>query len=436
VTREAAIAGVALVACFLLNGCVIVTPAFETPAPEDVPRLEADFARDPTDITTALSLAAARFETGDAEGGRDVLQATHAAVPGDLTVLAVLGIAEEVLGNYLTADAHYADFLEAAPHDPRAGAVQGRKDVIAPQALGIRAAAELSLTPTPAMWDATGDRLAVLPFHYDASVTGVAALATALSDLISVDFTRAGESVVDPGATRAMARAANVDPTSDLALADVMRFGGLHRANAVLSARIVTGADGAPSIRAILVTVPADADGRVSTVTPITVEGGDLLTLEKRLAVATLFAWRGRVDGRVAEAAVRREVTATDAVSAYGVGLTHSGAGRHAEAQVAYARAAALDPRFIRARQASERAAMANTLRSMPVGTSTADASRIGELQRAVFAVRSRSPAHARGIAHLGALDRGSTVAEVLGQDLLGGGTLFSFFLTLPGGGP
>lgn len=418
----------------LLGGCALQSAPFSTPSPDQMASLEARLARDTTDVPSGMLLAAGHIAAGRLAEAEGVLQRVHDAVPLDPTVAAALGMTEQALEDYAEADAHYGQFLESRTTGRSAAQIRARRDFIRPHILRLEAAALAArddAAPYPGD-DAVG--LAVVPFSFGAAEPDGPAVAAGLAELMSADLRRAGEPVVDQAQVRALIAALGYSPSEPLTVGRALRVGSLLKASAVVFGSIVRLADDGTTLLATVLTPLAGSPAVAS----LTARGGpgQLLGLHTRLTTAVLLETTGQADLGVAGNIAERETDVPEAVILLGQGLLHTDAARYAEAAEAFGAAVARDDAFAYAAGLARRSRAAAGVGSATLEGAVVDAARVGELERAVTALQARglSPGSS-ALRQVGVRERGS-VSELLGQDVLGGGVLLEFLLTLPGGTP
>ena len=419
---------VLLISGVTVSSCSMLSPPFTPPPAAVLPELEQQWSADRTDPELALLLAAGYAEQGQPDQSRRVLQTTHDVAPGDPTLTVSLGVIEQGRGAYVAADTHFRSYQALGTRTPIDSMVAARQLMIRPHVLRAEAARRLSAGPQPFAPLGRRGRTAVLPFTVTAGSGDDIALGTVVGELIARDLARSGRTMVSPDAVRAVLEAAGLAPAVPISVGEAARVGGILGAD-----RVVYGSIEADTI-SVAVLAADDAGPRV--VTHRVGGAPTVLDRAKRAVGRTLLALSESVTVDQAAAAAVRDVLDTDAAVAFGRGLLHADAGRFQQAAAEYARAAALDSTFALATERHVWAATAVAVEQQPLADALVEVGRIGELHRAVAALRAR-PTSVNTIAtgRVGTRDR-LGAAELFGVDGLASGLLFELVLTLPGGTP
>ena len=409
-----------LIGVLLLTGCMLGSDPFTTPAPSEFSDLAETVERDPTDIEAALLLAAGYLAAGRLEDARGVLDVAHTEVPGDPTVVMAMGVVEQELGMYQRALDHYTDFLVSQRSSSFASQIEARFEAILPAAL--REDARGQLAGETAVGGDVPDSLtiAVLPFAFDPQQADQAEpLSVALAEVLAWDLDGAPFEVVAPELVRTLVDEMTTDAAQLSHLSVAARAGTLLGAGRVVQGRISAPTAGPVAWDVTVVTL--SEEGQMSLV-PLRAEGdaGSILDLEKRMAFMVHGALGEYVQPVDAGGVNRRQTVSVEALLAFGRGLTASNTGDHSSAQAFFAEAVELDAEFTQAGSRAARAASAVAASLLTPSVTLEEGARIGEMQRAVQALRSSpNSVQQQSLDRVGARER-AVLAEILGWDHVG----------------
>ncbi len=328
-----------------LCGCATAAAG---PRAADVPALEARLRADSTSSDVRVRLAAAYREAGHADRAIALLEPVLRAHPNDAAAALYLGLSYED-GNRL-ADARrvYAVALRNTRSPALRDRIQSRVVLLSRRELreasrqALARERELSTTPPPPR------TVGVFPFFFAAQDTTLRPLSRAMAELLTTDLSQTDRlRVVERAQLQALldemalAQRGTVDP------ATAARTGHLVGAAHIVQGRI----DGSPATLSMQALVVATASPRDTAGAAIRGQGGvnRLFDMEKnialgvytRLGIQLTDAERARVN--------RRATQNVQALIAFGYGLEALDAGRYAEASRQFARAAQLDPGFVKA---------------------------------------------------------------------------------------
>lgn len=334
----------------LWAGCAASGPV-RTVAPTEIPALEATVRSDPADADARAQLAAAYLQSDRAPDAVSLLEQAGPAATGHPPTSFYLALAYEEVGRAADARRLYARFLEGDVPGALRRRVRARLVLLERRELeeAVRAALEREQS-----LGAPGPRtVGVFPFLSGAGET-LRPLGLALAELLTTDLDQTGRLTV--------LERARVDLLLDeiqLGAAQVADPQSAARAGRLLGAgRIVQGRiDGTEAdLRIQTVVVPVGSADPAPA--PITRQGtlGDLFDLQTDLALSLYGAMGVQLTAAERERVTRRPTENVQALLAFGIGLEAEDAQRYAEAVGHYQRALQLDPAFVEARDAAERA--------------------------------------------------------------------------------
>lgn len=277
-----------------------------------------------------------------------------------------------------------------------------------------------------------GGVVIVVPFSH---AEEDADLARGLTWLVSHSMESAHLRVSDVGRVRGMLAAMGIDPESPPSLeatADLMRLAGAAHA-----VRGDVGVDPNGRVSWSLTLVSIDRGTGRLTISSVPAAGAleDAPELAGRVAAIAIGLARGV--RRVADVPEAEEAptASVDALVAFGRGLGAVDEASWGDAGAGFEAASALDQSFEAAAEWSRRAEAVLDAQTVPLVSALEDAARVGELRRAVLAVRAGGgPGPAGSGADLAAQGR-VEVIEVLGLDRVGGGRQVDVILQPTAGG-
>lgn len=330
-----------------LAGCAGRSPGPEVP-PLDLPRLEAERQRRPTDPDLLLRLGIARYQHRDYDPAADVLRAALAVTPS-FAGRVYLGLSHEGAGRLDSAAANYraAAALTRNAADRRLVndrllvVTQSMLTALAKQAVAQEAALS-KLEPPP-------NTVAVLPWIYLGGSDSLKPLGRGITHLLITDLSKIPrlkllerEQVQALAAEIGLADAGRVDPASGA------RAGRLIRAARVVqgSFREVPRSDDLRLDATVVVTTTAKAAGQSSASDRL----AQLFAMEKQL-VFKLLEQLGVTPTPAQRRAISERPTADlQAFLAFSRGLVEEDRGDFGAAAAAFEAASRRDPNFRAAR--------------------------------------------------------------------------------------
>jgi len=300
--------------------------------------------RDSTDLGARVGLAVALREAGRADEARTVLEDVVADRPADPGPVLLLGLTYEETGDWGRARETYGRYLEIARSASLKASVERRLPYVHRRQLeaevenSIRHEAEFGDAPDAAA-------VAVFPFLFLASDSGLRPLSRALAELLVTDLgTTQRLRILERSRVQLlldeleMGGTALVDPTT------AGRSGRLLRAGRVVQGTIEGDAERL-RLGAVLVSVGRDS---LAPLKPVSEEDAlaQLFDMEKQLALGLYSSLGVQLTAAERERVLQRPTQNLEALLAFGLGLEAEDRGDYAEAARQYERARALDPGF------------------------------------------------------------------------------------------
>ena len=337
-TTLAAVGGLLLGACGSNPKPGPVTPA-------DIPELEAERAKHPTDPSLLTRIGIAYYDAKDFTRAQDALKGALAVEKGNYPATVYLGLSQEAAGDLAGARTSYTSAGTVARNDAEKGEVRGlltllsRKELAQASKDAVAREAELSQQAP------TENSVAVFPFRYVGANADLKPLERGLTYLVVTDLSKVSrltllerarvQSLVDE---MALTDAGKVDPASGA------RSGRMLRA-----ATVVQGAlqDGAAADKLKL-----DANAVATTSSSIVATGSASNDLKKvfDMEKAVVFQLLQKMNIQLSPAEQRaiseRPTADLQAFLAFSSGLEAEDRGDYQAAGEAYGRAAARDPNF------------------------------------------------------------------------------------------
>jgi tetratricopeptide (TPR) repeat protein len=346
----------------LLFGCGSSFWMPPPPSPAEIPRLEAQVSRDAADVGSAVRLAQAYRAADRLDDARPLLERTVDARPDEPTAAFLLGLTYEDLGMYAEARRLYRAYIEEGSSPELRRELERRMPLL--QRWELEAAVRASLEREAALADLPSEpwTVAVFPFEFVGEDPEFGPLGRALAEMFVTDLSQTDR-------LRVLERARVQFLLDELRLAEEGRVDPTTavRAGRILGAeRAVHGSmdGGDPSLRleATIVRVtdaawPGEAEPEIGNLRRLS-DADDLrafFDMQKRVALQLYASLGVELTAAERERVTRRPTENLMAILAYGRGLASEDAGDFAAAARHFAEAAALDPAFDEAREASER---------------------------------------------------------------------------------
>lgn len=343
-----AAAGVALAAC--AGGS---PPA--TPAPQDLPALEAASQAKPSDAELMTRLGVAYFEANQFERARDVLRSSLVINPSHFPTHVYLGLTYEQLAVFDSARAELVAARGLARDGRQRDEIDGHLNLLTRRELQFAAQTAIAQESTLSQQAPRPNTVAVFPFRYTGSNPDLAPLGRGLTHLMITDLAKVGrltllereqvQALVDE---LALSEGRRVDPATGA------RSGRLLRASEVIQGAVQEGADqnqiqlNAAVVSATSASVLATGQATDQLQKLFSIQKAVLFRLLEQLQISlTPAEQRGLSERPTAD---------LQAFLAFSRGLEAEDRGDFAAAQVEYKAALARDPNF---RAASQRASAA-----------------------------------------------------------------------------
>jgi TolB-like protein len=357
----AAAAGVALAAC--AGGG---PPA--TPAPQDLPALEAASQAKPGDADLMTRLGAAYFEAGQFERARDVLRSALVIKPGQYPTHVYLGLTYEQLSVFDSARAELVTARGLARDGRQRDEIDGHLNLLTRRALQYAAKEAIAQEATLSQQAPRPNTVAVFPFRYAGSNADLAPLGRGLTHLMITDLSKVGrltllereqvQALVDE---LALSEGGRVDPATGA------RSGRLLRASEVIQGSVQEGTSqnqiqlDAAVVSATSASVLASGQAADQLQQLFSIQKAVLFRLLEQLQIALSPAER--------RALSERPTADLQAFLAFSRGLEAEDRGDFAAAQVEYKAALARDPNFRAASQRASSTQLSLTAATLPPPT-------------------------------------------------------------------
>jgi TolB-like protein len=340
-----AAASLALVAC--AGGS---PPA--TPAPQDLPALEAASQAKPGDADLMTRLGVAYFEAGQYDRARDVLRSSLVIKPGHYSTHVYLGLTYEQLSVFDSARAELVTARGLARDGRQRDEIDGHLNLLTRRELQYAAREAIAQEATLSQQAPRPNTVAVFPFRYTGSNPDLEPLGRGLTHLMITDLAKIGrltllerEQVQALVEELALSEGGRVDPATGA------RSGRLLRASEVIQGAVQEGAN-QNQIRLDAAVVSATSASVLATG-----QAADQLQQLFSIQKAVLFRLLEQLQISLTPAEQRalseRPTADLQAFLAFSRGLEAEDRGDFAAAQVEYKAALARDPNF---RAASQRA--------------------------------------------------------------------------------
>jgi len=343
----------ALFSSMAATACVTVPPGELHPV--EIAALEARLEASGPDSRVLTRLGMAYRSEGQSDNARAVLEEAMERQAGFMPAAYFLGLTYEELGEFGEAARLYERFTAVAGDDELARALAARLPFVRRMALEEQVRRTLAQERDLVNTDPTPNTVAVFPFLYLRGDPELAPLGTALADLLVGDLAQSDRLTV-------LERAHVQLLLEEMAIADrgLVDSRTAARSGFLLGAsRIIQGQLGGGTDEILLdVTVAQVGRGELPVLPPIQERGGldRLFELQEGLALQVFAALEVELTPAERERVAQRPTQNVQALLAYGLGLEAEDRADFTVAAREYARAAALDPGFQKAVEATERA--------------------------------------------------------------------------------
>jgi tetratricopeptide (TPR) repeat protein len=396
-------------AAVLLAACTAARTA--APHPAAIAELEARVSARPDDGALLLELAGSQLAALQCGAAMPNARRGIELRPQDALGPLVLGECQEQSGDYEGAASTYAAFLAAYPSALGASSVAARQLLVRRQLATSDAKRRVAEEAQLAPGDADPNVVAVLPIEivgdpdYSPLSIGLANLLIADLNLIG-RFTLVERTQLDAVlAEIALSETGAVDPTTAVRAGRLMRAGTLVRGLTVV----------APDDRLRLDVSVVDSASRIVGTESVGGKLGDLLRLEKELALALIARLGYQVSAAERAAILANGTQNLAAFLAYSRGLMDEREGNHAAAALNFARAVRNDPGFAQARESHRVNSAAATVQEAGPGAAT----RLSTA-RDVNAATVTTTAPTGGAVASGVQDVAPTLGEAIGGGTTG----------------
>ncbi len=350
-------------------GCASTGGAPAVPTAQELPALEDQLGRNPSDVPTMVQLGAGYREAGRLDDARVLLERARETEPENGAATLFLGLTYEDLNRYADAGSVYEAYLEL-PGAALQDQVAARVPIVRRNELQQVLAATLVNEEDRDVAEVDPAAVAVFPFLYRGLNPEYRPLSRALSAMLITDLSQTDR-------LRVLERLEVQVLMDELALEEtgVVDPGTAVRSGLLLGAgNVIQGAIGGSQEVVSLEASVVGVGGDVPDAPPVTDEDAAerLFDMQKRVALGLYAALGIELTVAEREAVERRWTTNLVALLEFGQGLEAEDARDYARAAGHFRRAAELDPNF---QEAGERASAADLLADAASTTTTALAS-------------------------------------------------------------
>ena len=408
-----------------------------TPAPAEIPSLEATIASDPRDVDTGLRLAAAYRGVDRLVDARAVVDTLLVSFPGDPGLLLMGGALAEDAGDFPGARVAYSAALESGVSGDMRGEVERRLEAVRRAELRAEVQSALTREAELTQREPPPGTVAIFPFLYEGSDPSWEPLALALPEMLATDLQVTGRlQVLERVRVQALIDEMVLGVSGRVAEETAARTGRLLGARNVVQGRYRI--EGGERIGLDAAVVEVGAAGQVQ-VDPLSDDDviDQLFALEKRLALDLHEEMGVQLTPAERERINERQTESVQALLELGRGIAAENEGDFAQAREHYDAAASIDPGFALARQRAATVARLAFLVDGALASNLVSRARQLALQRDAVRLLRGAPSAAREriLANLSPQQR-AVLAEVLGQDRIGQVILLELVFTAPGGLP
>lgn len=349
--------GLLLGLALLSAGCAAIPPAPGGPSASEIPRLEAELARDTTDVPGMVRLGAAYREGDRAGEARRLLERAVEREPENGGAVLLLGLTYEDLGLHARAGELYGRYERVGRSPEVREALRSRLALLRRRELedaardALAREAELARTPPQPR------SVAVFPFAHAGADSALRPLGRALADMLATDLSQSSRvTVLERTRVQSLLDEMKLSASGLVTPSTAVRSGHLLGAEHVVQGRFA-GTERALELQAAVV---RSAGRGPSSSPPLAARRGEarrLFDLEKALAFDLFRALGVDLTPAERELVNRRPTENLQAVLAYGRGLEAADAGDFQQAVRHFMEAVRFDPGFAEASRQAERAA-------------------------------------------------------------------------------
>ena len=348
-----------------------------TPAPQDLPALEAASQAKPGDAELMTRLGVAYFEAGQFERARDVLRRSLVISPGQYATHVYLGLTYEQLAVFDSARAELVTARGLARDGRQRDEIDGHLNLLTRRALQFAAKEAIAQEATLSQQAPRPNTVAVFPFRYTGSNPDLEPLGRGLTHLMITDLAKVGrltllereqvQALVDE---LALSEGGRVDPATGA------RSGRLLRASEVVQGAVQEGANqnqiqlDAAVVSATSASVLATGQAADQLQQLFAIQKAVLFRLLEQLQIALSPAER--------RALSERPTADLQAFLAFSRGLEAEDRGDFAAAQAEYKAALARDPNFRAASQRASSTQLSLAATTLPAPTLAGFTDRVG----------------------------------------------------------
>lgn len=342
----------------LLAACAGGPAPQATPAPADLPSLEAANEQRPRDAALMTQLGIAYYDAQKFERSRDVLASALTLNRQNFPAHVYLGLAYEQLGQFDSARAEYRTAHGQARDQAQKDEIDNRLELLARTELRSAARQAIAQEATLTTQAPTQNSIAVFPFRYVGTNPELAPLGRGLTHLMITDLSKLERlTLLERERVQALVDELALNESGRVDPATGARSGRLLRA-----ARVVQGSvqevPGRTDLRVDAAVVDASNSNIVATGVG-TDQLQQLFSLEKQVLFRLLDQMGVVLTPAERRAISERPTADLQAFLAFSRGLEAEDRGDYAGAEASYSQALARDPNF---RQAKDR--RANSVRA------------------------------------------------------------------------
>ncbi len=325
--------------------------------PQQIPSLEAEKSQRPEDANTLARLGVAYFKAARYTEARPVLDSAVAHDPGNGVAEIYLGMTAEQTGDFATARAAYARYVDLARSSELRDAARQRLALVDRREMEYQARQALASESTLAAMPPESNTVAVMPFRYAGANQQVQPLGRGLAQLLVTDLAKSRQlRVLERERMQAIIDELKLTDSGRVDPATAARSGHLLRAARVVQGSLTDLPGDQLRVDAVVVDVTTAGAGSPASGTD---QLNRLFDLEKQIAFSIFNAMGVQLAPAEQEAVNQRPTQNIQAFLAYSRGLEAEDRGDYGAAQAAFNDALTLDPSF---RAASQGATSAGDL--------------------------------------------------------------------------
>jgi len=347
----------------LASGCASGPPPAVTP--QDVPALESQSQRNPTDPELMTRLGVAYYEARNYDRARDVLQSSVALDQNSYSTLVFLGLTYEELGQLDSARTSYNKASALTKSQDQRNEISNRLALLTRKELHQAARNALAQEATLSQQAPTENAIAVLPVRYFGSDTALRPLERGVTHLLITDLSKVG-------------RLRLLERERVQALVDEMKLSDEGRTDPTTGARSGRLLRAERVVQGSLQEVPAsdqlklDADVVNTETAGVQATGSasnrlqQLFDMEKQVVMQLLQRLNITLSPAEQRALSERPTADLQAFLAFSRGLDAEDRGDYQAAEAAYNEAVARDPNFRAAKERRDEMVRVSSAASLP----------------------------------------------------------------------